>query len=107
MSNCTGFDPMHDIRQMASLISEITGETSDVVICRLENERLHPGRTVAEDFAQHGGPRYEWGPHLEAFYKSTNAFLYELVVWNRNSLKARMRRWTTRHLRNGASRWIF
>ncbi|HWE03388.1 MAG TPA: class I SAM-dependent methyltransferase [Tepidisphaeraceae bacterium] len=94
----TDFDPLHNIDQMADLIGEVTGEPAAIVIDRLEQERLHPGRTVAEDFARHGGPRYLWGKHLEEFYNSTNAFIYELVIWNRNYLKAQMRRWTTRHM---------
>ena len=49
-------------------------------------------------FKKHGGPRYEWGKHLEDFYTQTNAFLYELAVWNRNIFKRRLRRWTARHL---------
>src|SRR5665213_3039060 len=98
MNNRNDFDPLRNIDQMAELIGEITGETPAVVIERLEIERRHPGRTVAEDFAKNGGPRYEWGRHLEKFYNSTNAFIYELAIWNRNNLKAQMRRWTIRHM---------
>ena len=98
MDRVPGFDPLRKIEDMASLISEVTGEATASVIDALERERRHPGRTVAEEFRKRGGPRYQWGPHLEAFYSSTNAFLYELAVWNRNLLKATMRRWTTRHM---------
>lgn len=90
------FDPLHSPQQMAELIAQISGESVDTAKRRLEWERAHPGCSVAQDFAQHGGPRYEWGPHLESFYGKTNAFLYELAVWNRNTVKARMRRWTAR-----------
>jgi SAM-dependent methyltransferase len=92
------FDPLHSLQQMAELIAQISGESVDTARQRLEFEREHPGCSVAEDFARHGGPRYEWGPHLESFYGTTNAFLYELAVWNRNSVKSRMRRWTARLL---------
>ncbi len=90
------FNPLHSLQQMAELIAQISGESVDIAKRRLEWERLHPGCSVAEDFARHGGPRYVWGPHLESFYGQTNAFLYELAVWNRNSVKSRMRRWTAR-----------
>ncbi|MDB5303728.1 MAG: ubiG 2 [Phycisphaerales bacterium] len=83
---------------MASLIGEVSGEPIGRVIERLEYERSHPGRTVAEDFARAGGPRYVWGPHLEKFYGSTDAFLYELAVWNRNGIKRQLRRWVTRRM---------
>lgn len=92
------FDPLHKLDDMTALISELTGEDQSRVAQRLENERIHPGTTVAEDFAAKGGPRYVWGKHLEEFYGKTQAFLYELAVWNRNSLKAQLRRWTTRHM---------
>ena len=98
MDGAPGFDPLRNVQQMASLISEVTGEPAERVIDALEYERHHPGRTVANEFRKRGGPRYQWGPHLDAFYSSTNAFLYELAVWNRNFLKATMRRWTSRHM---------
>jgi SAM-dependent methyltransferase len=91
-------DPLRNIEQMGTLISEVTGEALPDVIDGLERERLHPGQTVADDFRKRGGPRYEWGPHLEAFYGATRAFLYELAVWNRNRAKISMRRWTGRHM---------
>jgi SAM-dependent methyltransferase len=92
------FDPLNNLDQMASLISEISGETPQRAVERLEYERAHPGQNVADDFKRHGGPRYEWGEHLLSFYSATNAFIYELAVWNRNHFKRKLRRFTTRHL---------
>jgi SAM-dependent methyltransferase len=97
------FDPLHSLQQMAELISHVSGESVDTAKRRLQFEFAHPGRSVAEDFARIGGPAYKWGPHLESFYGKTNAFLYELAVWNRNSIKGRMRRWTARMLRRQGS----
>jgi SAM-dependent methyltransferase len=98
MPNPKAFNPLNKPEQMISLIAEITGESTEAVAARLERERRHPGCNVADDFARAGGPRYRWGPHLEAFYSATNAFIYELAVWNRNALKRRLRRWVSRHL---------
>ena len=98
MNKPTEFNPLHHLDQMASLISAVTGESAARVCERLEYEHRHPGRSVADDFEKRGGPRYEWGKHLEEFYGSTDAFLYELAVWNRNRLKGQFRRWTTRHM---------
>ncbi len=93
------FDPLRNAQQMGELIAEVTAEPLSLVLEKLEHERQHPGRTVADDFAARGGgPRYVWGKHLEAFYGSTSAFLYELAVWSRNSAKAQLRRWTVRHM---------
>jgi SAM-dependent methyltransferase len=99
MPTTAAFDPLHHLDQMAELIGQISGESVEKVKDQLEWERAHPGCTVAQDFARSGGPRYKWGPHLEKFYGSTSAFLYELAVWNRNSVKSRMRRWTERQMR--------
>lgn len=98
MSKPEDYSPLHNPGQMVALIAEITGESPDCVCQRLELERKHPGKNVADDFSRHDGPRYSWGRHLEEFYSQTNAFLYELVVWNRNVLKKRLRRWTSRHM---------
>lgn len=98
MHNPNPFDPLHNLDQMASLISSVTGEGISRVCDRLEFECKHPGRSVADDFEKRGGPRYVWGEHLEKFYGSTDAFLYELAVWNRNKLKSQLRRWVTRHM---------
>jgi SAM-dependent methyltransferase len=88
---------------MASLIAEASGVEVAEAERRLEVELRHPGRSVAEDFAARGGPRYTPGPQMDAFYASTDAFLYELAVWNNNRLKIRMRRWIGRHM-GGAGR---
>ncbi len=92
------FDPLRKLDDMAGLIAHVTGEPVERVVARLESERVRPGHSVADDFAKSGGPRYVWGPHMEAFYGETDAFIYELAVWNRNRMKAGLRRWTERHL---------
>ena len=92
------FDPLHDLSQMAGLIADASGVSQEEASRRLEAERRHPGRAVAADFAARGGDRYTAGPAMDAFYGATDAFLYELAVWNRNRLKHGMRQWIGRHL---------
>lgn len=94
----TRFDPLRNLEHAAALVADVTGEPLAQVVRGLRRELARPGRTVADDFARRGGPRYEWGPHLEAFYGSSSAFLYELTVWNRNRIKSRMRGWIAHHL---------
>jgi len=98
VANQIDFKPLRNASQMASLIAEVTGEPVKRVLERLEIEHRHPGRTVAQDFARHGVPLYTDGPEMSAFYGSTDAFLYELAVWNRNLLKMSMRHFVRRHL---------
>jgi SAM-dependent methyltransferase len=92
------FRPLRDASQMASLIADLTSEPVHRVLERLDIEHRHPGQTVAQDFARHGTPLYTDGPEMAAFYESTDAFLYELAVWNRNLLKRSMQHFVRRHL---------
>jgi SAM-dependent methyltransferase len=45
-------------------------------------------------------PAHVWSDELARFYERTDAFLYELVAWNRNPLKLAMRRWIGRFFRH-------
>ncbi len=98
MAGASPFRPLQNLGQMASLIAEVSGDDISQVNAMLEQERRHPGSTVARDFVKHGAQRYEASPQLNAFYSSTCAFIYELAVWSRNGAKKQMRRWTARHL---------
>jgi len=98
MTASTRFDPLRDLRQMASLIADASGVAVDQAEQRLLQELEHPGSSVANDFAARGAPRYQPGPAMDEFYSSTDGFLYELAVWNRNRLKQSMRRWIAAHL---------
>lgn len=95
----TRFDPLRSLDQMASLIAEASGVAVDEARRRIEYELQHPGRSVADDFAARGAPRYTAGPAMDAFYEQTDAFLYELAVWNRNRLKQGMRKWVAGHMK--------
>ena len=92
------FYPLRDESQMAALIAEVNGEPLETVVQKLGFERRHPGRTVADAFKRHGASRYQDSPELSAFYESTDAFLYELAVWNRNALKISTRNYVANHL---------
>lgn len=90
--------PLHDAAWMARLIGSVTGETEETVLRRLKREYDRPGSSVAEDFAKHSLPRYTWSEGLIRFYGQTDAFIYELAVWNRNKLKAGLRQFVVRRL---------
>jgi SAM-dependent methyltransferase len=103
MADATRFNPLRDLTQMASLIAEASEVSPDVAEKRLQLELQHPGRSVADDFASRSARRYEPGPVMEHFYNTTDAFLYELAVWNRNRLKQGMRKWIARHMKRFAA----
>jgi SAM-dependent methyltransferase len=83
--------PLSDAAWMVRLIGSVTGEPEDVVLSRLQAEYRRPGTSVSADFAKRGLEPYRWGEGLARFYGETDAFLYELAVWNRNWFKMRLR----------------
>lgn len=78
-------------RRVVSWISELTGESSDVVEQRLREEFRKPGTNVGRDLQARGVAPFVWNDAMAQFYCDTDAFLYELVIWNLNKLKAWMR----------------
>ena len=81
------FDPIHSSTQMAELISSVIHQPVPEVIERLKKEFLDPGSTVARDFESRGIERYVTTEQMMRFYGETDAFLFELAVWNRNANK--------------------
>jgi SAM-dependent methyltransferase len=50
---------------------------------RLANEMLVSGYNVVKDFVERQvGAPWEWSPAMEKFYRDTDAFVYELLVWH-------------------------
>jgi SAM-dependent methyltransferase len=68
------------------------------VQARLREENANPGANVAHAFKKAGLEPYVWSEAMARFYEQSDAFLYELVVWNANKLKCRMRWWVARYL---------
>jgi len=91
-------DQLRDLDKIVAWIAEITNQNPDSVLERLRQEFDSPGSNVANAFAKTKLQPYIWSDSMQQFYESTDAFLYELVIWNRNKLKRRMRRWVARHL---------
>jgi len=83
---------------VVSLISDLTNQPKNLVLSRLREEYSNPGINVVRDFKKAGLEPFKWCKELSDFYNQTDAFLYELVFWNRNKIKNKMRRWISRHL---------
>jgi SAM-dependent methyltransferase len=81
------FDPIHSSQQMAELIASVTHQPEPEIIERLKKEFADPGSTVARDFESRGIPPYVMSEQMMRFYSQTDAFLFELAVWNRNANK--------------------
>ena len=91
-------DFLSNQEKVVSLISDLTHQPENLVLSRLREEYLNPGINVVRDFEKAGLEQYKWSKELSDFYNKTDSFLYELVFWNRNKIKNRMRRWISRHL---------
>ena len=76
---------------IAGWIMELTGEREPVVRRRLREEYEHPGKNVARALREAGVEPFVWSEGMARFYEETDAFLYELSLWNRNPAKGAMR----------------
>ena len=99
-------EPLRNREKIISWIAELTEQPEASVQSRLREEFDNPGINVSRAFGQAGLEPYVWNDGLVRFYKQTDAFLYELVIWNRNKLKRRMRRWVAKHLANSQGRTL-
>ena len=87
-----------DEQQVVEWIAEVTGSDESSIRDCLRREFEQPGANVARAFAEESLEPYTWSEELVRFYERTDAFLYELVLWNRNSIKRRMRSYIAKYL---------
>ena len=87
-----------DEKQVISWIAEVTGRDKQTIHENLQREFEQPGANVAGAFAEESLEPYVWSEGLIQFYERTDAFLYELILWNRNSIKRRMRSYIEKYL---------
>lgn len=81
-----------DEEKIVKWLSQLTNKPPKLVLSRLLREHDNPGINVSEAMCQYGLEPYKWNDKLTEFYSRTDAFLYELIVWNFNKRKRRMRR---------------
>jgi len=82
---------------MAGLISRVTGVPIKKVNQRLEHKSRNIGSSVKKAFNKairnHGAQRFVYNEAMQRFYETTDSFLYELAVWNLNTIKQEMGAW--------------
>lgn len=91
-------EQLRNQEKIIAWIAELTGQPETSVRSRLREEFDNLGANVGRAFREAGLEPYVWSEKLARFYEQTDAFLYELVIWNRNRLKRRMRRWVAKRL---------
>lgn len=93
------FDPLTRWSDIITLIQAVTDEPESTVRQRLEAELEEAGTNVRRAFAESDATAHVYNDAMEAFYENTDAFLYELAVWNLNTLKTDMGRWIAKRLK--------
>lgn len=81
-----------DEEKIVTWLSQLTNQPAESVRFHLQRERDNTGINVASAMREHGLQPYKWSDALADFYSQTDAFLYELIVWNLNKRKRRIRR---------------
>jgi 2-polyprenyl-3-methyl-5-hydroxy-6-metoxy-1,4-benzoquinol methylase len=84
--------------------AKATGRPLDDVRRILRAELSAPGSTVAAEIARRGIVPHAWDQALIDFYQESDAFVFELIGWNRQGFKRSMRGWSRRFLRAEADR---
>lgn len=87
-----------DEEKIVNWLSQLTNQPAESVRLHLQRERDNTGINVASAMREHGLQPYKWSDALADFYSQTDAFLYELIVWNFNKRKRRIRRRTGKYL---------
>ncbi len=81
-----------DLEKVAAWVSKLTQQSPQTVKERLRREFEQIGSNVADALYEKKIEPYKWSDELADFYSTTDAFLYELIIWNLNRRKQRMRR---------------
>ena len=91
-------EPLFNLEKMISWVSELTRQPEARVRRRLHEEFDWVGTNLSRALREAGLEPHVWSDGLARFYEQTDAFLYELIVWNRNKMKQEMCRWVAKHL---------
>lgn len=108
-----GSDPIQKLLNSEEFIGEtlvaLTESEPSMVRRRFKEEALSLGANVRHSMQEMGCAYHEWSQELVRFYETTDAFLFESLVYNRSNVKAILRNWILdfvrrHHRRQGPSR---
>ena len=86
---------LRNSRAMSDAIAAVTASPPWDVRGRLWHEFLHRGGSVRRAARELGVTRYQFNDAMIQLYSKSDAFLYELAIWNINLLKRSARSWIT------------
>ncbi len=78
---------------LVDVVARLTDRPVEEVSRRLHQEEMQIGSNVAAAMQDAGITPHAWSDDLVRFYQETDAFLYELIAWNRNGNKVAIRQW--------------
>lgn len=90
--------PLDDAGAALQMLAEVTGLETREVERRLRAEQRRLGANVAADLAAMNVLPFVWSDGLLRFYRETNAFLFESLIWNRQPTKQKLRNWILQQL---------
>ncbi|HEV3146035.1 MAG TPA: class I SAM-dependent methyltransferase [Gemmataceae bacterium] len=90
--------PLDDNSKLIDWIARLTRVPYEQVRHRLYCEERNIGCNVRQELKRRGIACHVWSQRLIDFYRQSDAFLYELVAWNRHPAKLSLRRWVARFL---------
>ena len=91
-------EPLHDEGKIVRWIAELTSEAEPRVRRRLREEFDHFGIHLRRDFRKASLTPHVWTGEAGRFHRDSRSFPYGLIIWNRNRIKLRMRRWMGEYL---------
>ena len=94
-------DVLRNEARIVGWIAELTDRSPESIRARLRAELKNSGTAVATALEEAGIAPYTWSDDMVRFYEQTDAFLYELVMWNLNKLKGKMRRSVAKYVAKG------
>ena len=90
--------PLDDAQATIELLSQASGRAPGAVEALLRKEYDDPGSVVRADLVARGLRPHAWSDGMQRFYSESDAFLFELAVWNNDLAKRRLRRWIAGYL---------
>jgi SAM-dependent methyltransferase len=85
---------------MTRAIGDVTGRPPEEIRGLLWREFLLRGGSVRRAAKQVGATRYVFNDAMIRLYAETDAFLFELALWNVNLMKRSIRRWVASYVTN-------
>lgn len=90
--------PLNDPQKVVQLLADVAQTSPEEARRRLALEADLVGTNVLNSLEAQGIPLYTMSEKMEKFYRDTDAFLFEITMWNATKIKGRLRDYIARAL---------